>query len=48
LSRRRGHAGKDRIDHGSGSRDDIANAVSGITVSAATCQAMVDEYRGFF
>jgi len=48
LERRRGHAGKDRIDHGSGGKDDIANAVSGVIVMAATQQAVSNEYGGIF
>jgi hypothetical protein len=48
LERRRGHAGKDRIDHGAGARDDIANAVSGVIVTSATYQAKVNEYGGIF
>jgi hypothetical protein len=48
LERRRGHSGKDRIDHRVGARDDISNAASGAIVTAATYQATCNSYGGIF
>jgi hypothetical protein len=42
LERRRGASGRDRVDHGPGSHDDLANSAAGALVLAASVPAAVN------